>query len=200
MKRRISISVFCVFLLFDLRAQNWELSRDENNIKVYKGHSETSKYKIVKVEAEMHGSLKKLMAILTNVRNNKNWVYHTKESHVMKAINENELLYYSETYLPWPCSNRDIVIRLHFHLDSVRNILKVTATGEPNAAPEVSGKVRVPKFHDDLTAKYIGPNKISIVYFLEVNPGGSISPAISNIFVTKGPFETFNNLSKLLEK
>jgi len=200
MKRKISIGVLFVFVCFGLRAQNWELSRDENNIRVYKGHNDASKYKIVKVEAEMTGSLTKLMSILTNVANNKAWVYHTKESHVIKVISENELLYYSETYLPWPCSNRDIVIRLHYHLDTIRNILKVTATGEPNAAPEVSGKVRVPKLHDDLTAKYIGRNKISIIYFLEINPGGNISPAISNMFVTKGPFETFNNLSKLLNK
>ncbi len=200
MKLKILITTVYVILSFALSAQNWELSRNENNIKVYKGTSDSSRFKIIKVEAGMTGTLKKLMAVLKDVGNNKNWVYNTKQSHLLRTINENEFLYYAETHLPWPFSNRDMVIRMHFDLDTVRNILNVKATGEPGAAPEVSGKVRILKFIGNWNVKYDGANKITIVYLLEVNPGGNISPGISNFFVTKGPFETFNNLSKLLAR
>ncbi len=200
MKLKILITTVYVILSFALSAQNWELSRNENNIKVYKGTSDSSRFKIIKVEAGMTGTLKKLMAVLKDVANNKNWVYNTKQSHLLRTINENEFLYYAETHLPWPFSNRDMVIRMHFDLDTVRNILNVKATGEPGAAPEVSGKVRILKFIGNWNVKYDGANKITIVYLLEVNPGGNISPGISNFFVTKGPFETFNNLSKLLAR
>ncbi len=200
MKLKILITTVYVTLSFALSAQNWELSRNENNIKVYKGTSDSSRFKIIKVEAGMTGTLKKLMAVLKDVGNNKNWVYNTKQSHLLRTINENEFLYYAETHLPWPFSNRDMVIRMHFDLDTVRNILNVKATGEPGAAPEVSGKVRILKFIGNWNVKYDGANKITIVYLLEVNPGGNISPGISNLFVTKGPFETFNNLSKLLAR
>jgi len=200
MKLSVLITASCSILSFTLSAQNWELSRNENNIKVYKGSSDSSKFKIIKVEAEMAGTLKKLIAILKDVGNNKNWVYNTKQSHLIKTINENEFLYYAETHLPWPFSNRDMVIRMHFDLDSLRNTLKIKATGEPDAAPEVSGKVRIRKFNGNWNVKYDGANKITIIYVLELNPGGNISPGISNLFVTKGPFETFNNLAKLLKK
>ncbi|HEV8287155.1 MAG TPA: START domain-containing protein [Chitinophagaceae bacterium] len=200
MKLNIFIAVVCSMLPVALPAQSWELSKNENNIKVYKASSDSSRFKIIKVEAEMEGTLKKLIAVLKDVGNNKNWVYNTKRSHLVKSINENELLYYAETQLPWPFDNRDMVIRMHFDLDEARNILNVKATGEPGAAPEVRGKVRVPKFIGNWNVKYDGANKISIVYFLEVNPGGNISPGISNLFATKGPYETFNNLAKQLKK
>jgi hypothetical protein len=87
---------------------------------------------------------------------------------------------------------------MHFDFDSLGNSLKVKATGEPDAAPEVSGKVRIRKFNGDWDVRSDGANTITIFYVLEVNPGGNISPGISNLFVTKGPFETFNNLAKLL--
>jgi|SRR5689334_7263081 len=192
--------ILCSAVSLSLLAQDWELSKNENNIRVYKGKSDSSKYKIIKVEAEMEGTLQKLVAILKDVSNNKNWVYNTIESHLIREIGDNELLYYAETHLPWPFSNRDMVIRMHFDLDTVTNDLKIKATGEPGAVPEVSNKVRIPKFYGDWRVKFDGVNKITIVYFLEVNPGGSVSPAISNLFVTKGPFETFHNLSKLLVK
>jgi hypothetical protein len=89
---------------------------------------------------------------------------------------------------------------MHIDLDTAQRFLKIKATGEPTAAPEVSGKVRIQKFDGDWNVKYDGGNRISIVYVLQVNPGGNISPAISNLFLTKGPFETFNNLSRLLKK
>ena len=68
-----------------------------------------------------------------------------------------------------------MVIRMHFDLDTAQHFLKIKATGEPGAAPEVSGKVRIQKFYDDWTVKYHGGNMISIVYILQVNPGGNIS-------------------------
>ena len=191
-----------MLLLFDefVHAQHWELARNENNIKVYKASSDSSKYKIIKVEATMQGTIKKLVAILKDVGNNKNWVYNTKESHLIKAVNENELLYYAETRIPWPFSNRDVVIRMDFNWDSVANTLTVKARGEPDSAPKVSGKVRVPKFADDWFVKFDGKDTLTFLYFLEVNPGGYISPAVANLFVTKGPYETFHNLSDQLKK
>jgi len=200
MKFKILTVAVCSMLSFALLAQDWELSKNENNIKVYKGTSDSSRFKIIKVEAEMAGTLKKLITVLKDVGNNKNWVYNTKRSHLVKTINENEFLYYAETHLPWPFDNRDMVIRMHFELDEVRNMLNVKATGEPDAAPEVSGKVRIRKFDGSWNVKFDGANRITIVYLLEVDPGGNISPGISNLFVTKGPFETFNNLSKVLKK
>ena len=200
MKTKIFVSLIYIIICIPASAQEWELSRDQENIKVYKGKSESSKFKIIKVEAELNGSLKGLIDILMDVSNNKNWVYHTKESHLVRKINENELLYYAETYLPWPFSNRDMVIRMHFELDSSNNILKVKATGEPDAIGNVQGKIRIPKFNGSWMVTYNGVNKIKIIYLLEVDPGGNVPASISNLFVTRGPFETFHNLSKLLNK
>jgi hypothetical protein len=40
---------------------------------------------------------------------------------------------------------------------------------------------------------------IYIIYEVEVDPGGSIPGWIANMFVAKGPFETFGNLGKKLK-
>jgi hypothetical protein len=200
MKLRLLSAFVFLFVNVSLQGQHWELARDENNIKVYTAYSDSSKYKLIKVEAQMQGTVRKLMKILKDVGNDRKWIYNTKESHLLKTIDDNELLYYTETHLPWPCSNRDAVIRMHFFWDSAKNILKVKARGEPHFVPEVSGKMRVPLFRNDWIVKYDGANMLTIVYFLEVNPGGSISPGIINLFIAKGPYETFYNLSRLLKK
>jgi hypothetical protein len=44
------------------------------------------------------------------------------------------------------------------------------------------------------------PQTIHINYEVEVDPGGSIPGWIANMFVDKGPFETFSNLAKKLKE
>jgi len=186
---------------FTLVAQEeWKLNRDENNIKVYTASGENSKFKRIKVEANMTGTIDKLMAILLDVANNKQWVYHTRSSHLVQLVNSHEVVYYAETSLPWPFSNRDVAIRMSFAPDTINHTLIVTATGEPDAVPLNKGLVRIPYFSARWEVTKINENEIGIIYYLTVNPGGSISPGISNMFVTKGPFETFNNLAELLRK
>ena len=184
----------------DLQGQDeWKLSRDENGIKVYTAKGENSKFKRIKVEASFPGSIEKLMGVLLDVGNNKRWVYHTRQSHLVQQVNRNEVLYYAETSLPWPMSNRDMVIRMNFNLDSINNYLLVSAVGEPDAVPVKNGIVRIRHFNARWEVRPQTPNQIAITYYLTVNPSGSISPGISNMFVSKGPFETFNNLAGLLK-
>ncbi len=178
----------------------WKLNRNENGIKVYTASGENSKFKRIKVEATFSGTIDKLISVLLDVANNKEWVYHTRKSHLIQLVNPYEVLYYAETSLPWPLSNRDVAIRMSLVPDTINHTLLVTAIGEPNAVPLNNGLVRIQYFNARWEVKKINENEISILYYLTVNPAGNISPGISNMFVTKGPYETFNNLAGLLRK
>jgi len=180
--------------------QGWELSKDKNDIKVYTRKTDSSDFKSVKVEAVFTGSCEKLAGILMGVDKNIKWVYNTKSLHLIQRFNANELIYYAETSLPWPMRNRDQAIRINLFPDSINHALKITTVGEPKAIPETKGIVRVPYFLGVWQVKEIANKEISIEYYLNVDPGGSIPAWISNMFVAKGPYETFINLSKLLKQ
>lgn len=193
----VSCLLFCGYVSFSQTA--WELTKEKNGIKVYTANEPSSKYKSIKVEAVFDGTLQKLVNILKDVKNNKDWVYSTRQSYVIKEINANEILYYSETALPWPVNNRDIPVRLRLNLNSANNTLKVTASGEPNAIPVQRGIVRIQSFRAAWDVKYAGKNKISITYYLRMDPSGNAPANVTNMFITKGPYETFDKLSKLLK-
>jgi len=179
---------------------DWSLSTDDNEIKIYTRNSDSSDFKSVKVEAVFSGTCDKLIKIIMGVENNVNWVYHTRTSHIIKTISANEIIYYEETSLPWPMRNRDQAVRIHLYNDSINHTLKITTLGEPNDLPQTSGIVRVPYFFGLWQVKALNSSQISIEYYLNVDPGGSIPAWISNMFVAKGPYETFVNLSKLLRQ
>jgi hypothetical protein len=180
--------------------KDWELSKDNDDIKVYTRKTDSSDFKSIKVEAVFTGTCEKLAGIIMGVDKNIKWVYHTKSLRLIKKVNINELIYYEETSLPWPMKNRDQAIRITLFPDSINHALKITTVGESKAIPATSGIVRVPYFLGVWQVKEISNEKISIEYYLNVDPGGSIPAWISNMFVAKGPYETFVNLSKLLKQ
>jgi hypothetical protein len=204
MKRLSSNIIFLLFGLllsgFAFPQRDWTLVSNENWIQIYKSDMSGSNYKRIKVECTIDGSLDKLVRILNDVNNHRNWIYNTKQSYILKRINSNEYYYYTETTLPWPMQNRDAVVHIKFQRDASNQTLNVAAEGQPDYMPEVSGKVRVPRSANTWQVTVPAPNKLHIVYIFEAEPGGHIPPWLVNTFVNKGPYESFRKLSELLKK
>lgn len=194
--------LFCVFFLncLLLSAQNeWKLSREGNGIKVYTQKAADSKFKSVKVECIVAGNIEKLVSILKNVDGNIKWVYNTKRTYSIRTVNKNEFIYYAETALPWPLTNRDMVINMLFINDSLGKKLLVKATGMKDELPKNNNIIRIPFFDGLWDVTTTDKTHISITYTLSIDPGGTIPAWAYNKFVSKGPYNTFHNLSILLK-
>jgi hypothetical protein len=204
MKRLSSNIIFLLFGLllsgFAFPQRDWTLVSNENWIQIYKSDMSGSNYKRIKVECTIDGSLDKLVRILNDVNNHRNWIYNTKQSYILKRISTNEYYYYTETTLPWPMQNRDAIVHIKFQRDAANQTLNIAAEGQPDYMPEISGKVRVPRSANTWQVTVPAPNKLHIVYIFEAEPGGHIPPWLVNTFVNKGPYESFRKLSELLKK
>lgn len=197
--RLFFVIVFLQILVHTSFSQpDWQLSKSKNGIKVYTRKEENSKFKSIKVEAVFKGTVEKFVKIIRNVSGTKNWVYGIKNAYLLKESNTRELLYYTETNLPSPVSNRDIAIRMKLDFAALEKSLEVTETGIPDAVAEKKGIVRVPYFNARWVVKAATQNQIAINYILKMDPGGSIPAAVVNLFTTKGPYDTFEKLGKLL--
>lgn len=198
---RITLIAFLYLLTGTSFGQyNWKLEKDKNGIKVYSSDMSNSSFKAVKVECTLTGSYTKLVSILTKVPQFSNWIYNTKLSKLVRQTTPLDFVYYSETHLPWPLSNRDAVIHLRIRTDSLPRVLTIMGSGVPDLVPEIPGKVRVSKYAASWKVTMPTAKTIKIYYVLELNPGGSIPAWVANSFSDKGPFETFSNLAELLKK
>ena len=157
-------------------------------------------YKAIKVECTLQGTYDKLIALLNDVSRHKEWVYNNKISYILKKNSIHDIYYYSETYLPWPMSNRDAVIHLTMKRDSLDRFLQITGTGLPKNIPEKSGKVRVPRTAVSWYVTKESPTSIHVVYTFDADPGGSLPAWLVNTFADKGPFESFKKLAEILKK
>lgn len=204
MKRRvIHIILVGFWALSSLAAfgqKEWRLVKNDGWIQVYQSDMNQSSYKRVKVECTVDGSFEKLLQVLNNVSNHKNWIYNTRDAYVVKRISPYEYYYYTETSLPWPMQNRDAVVHIRIEKDIPNHALNIVAVGEPDYLSTFAGKVRVPRSANSWRVTMPEPGKLHIVYVFEADPGGHIPPWLVNSFVNKGPYESFRNLAALLRK
>jgi len=135
-----------------------------------------------------------------DVEHLKDWVYNTKLSYLIKRISPLEIYYYTETYIPWPMSNRDVVVHLRIMKDSLQRFMRVTSINENRFVPEKDGKVRVVYSSINWYVTMPTPRTISVIYTFEADPGGSLPAWLVNSFADKGPYESFKKLSEILKK
>jgi hypothetical protein len=181
-------------------ALNWQLVKDKDAVKVYTASPTTGSFKYIKVEALLDGTIEKFVSVFKNVASQPQWVYKTKKAYIIRANTATDLLYYNETSLPWPMSNRDIAIHMKITEDKANRQLFITSEGVQAAIPVNGNIVRVPHYQGDWTVRDAGANKIQVHYFLDIDPGGTMPAWIINLFITKGPYETFISLAEQLKK
>ena len=190
--------VSCLFYFFATAQPEWNLKKEKDGIAVYTAKLDDSKFKSIRVICEFQASLSQLVSILMQPGLQPEWVVATKQAYLVKQVSSARIYYYAEATLPWPLSNRDMVIDLSISQDPKSKMLTIHANTIDNILPFMEGKQRVPISKATWLVKPLPNNKISIDYQIKIDPGGGIPPWMVNLFIAKAPYESFKNLSKLL--
>jgi hypothetical protein len=193
MRSFLFIFIFGLFVFTASAEPLWRLKKVEDGISIYTAHTENSNFKLLKVEVTVEANINQLLAFLMDIEKQPEWVYSTKISNIVEVIAPNELIFYSEANLPWPCSNRDYIA--HFVINQPKpGHVTIDSRTDPDKLPRKKGLVRVPKSiaHWDITS--ISNHEQKIVYTLHFDPGGVLPAWLVNLFITKGPGYTFQHL------
>ena len=178
-------------------AQNsWIVQKEKDGIKISNRRSATSAFNDVRVELDLPGNLDQLAAILLDVKKYREWAYATKEAFVVKQMGPNKLIYYSEIEVPWPATNRYFYAGFEIKKDPAGHSMQVVSTSIPFEAPVPKDLVKVTYSKGEWNVTTISKKSIHVNYTLELDPGGTLPAWVLNLFSTKGPLETFQNIRK----
>ena len=161
-KAYISIFFTCFFYLSVNAQTEWNLKKEKDGIAVYTAKLEDSKFKSIRVICELQASLTQLVAVLMQPNLQPEWVLATKEASLVKQISSARIYYYAEAALPWPMSNRDMVIDLSMSQHPITKLLTIRANTINNILPIKEGKQRVPLSQATWLVQRMPDNKISI--------------------------------------
>lgn len=184
--------LFCVTLM-GFSQEQWILKKHTNNIKIYTRSSENNAFDEYKAVTSIDTSIDSILDELLMAPN-----YYENcpsgISHYVKAIGENQHVFYVHKTLPWPIKDRDVVTLLTVKKISKHKV-KLVLEALPNEIPLKDKIIRVKTLMGYWLLEE-KENKTIVTQQLFLNPEGSLPPFIVNSLLVKGPYKTFKELQK----
>ena len=182
---------------FQVKGQTqWTLKTDEDGIQLYTKSVPGSSYKSLKTVCTLQTSLTSVAAVLLDVQQTKEWVYGTSTSSMLKQESPSAVYFYAEMGMPWPVTNRDFIVKISIMQDPVSKVITVLAENYPDYLPEKKALVRIRNSSGKWLIEPLPNGRVRVEYQLYVDPGGVVPASLVNMFLGKGPLESFKSLKK----
>lgn len=177
------------------QAEEWELVKDKNDIKIYTRNTEGSKYKTYKGEAILNMDIREIYKVLVDVENYDRWVYECSESRLLSEKENQEYVFYSIIHMPWPFDDRDMITRLV--VSDKNDTIRLATKLDPGHMDPVDGIVRISAYDEITTLIRIGEGKVKMVMEGYLEPGGKLPAWLYNMFLSEGPYESIMSIKEL---
>lgn len=201
---RNNLLLIVLLFLFEIPAtwaqSKWELKKSKDGIEIYSRNMLSGNIKELRVLCELDGTKEQLIATLFDISNYSKWVYGNKKSEIIKKVNSEMIIYFSEAHLCWPVKDRDLIIELSILHDSEGGNLNIQAKSIPNYSPLKANFIRIPYSLAKWTVSPVNNNKLKVDYTFSIDPGGSIPSWLVNATLAIGPYNSFMKLKELLKE
>ena len=180
------------------QAEDWQVAKDEDGIKVSLSDVAGSKYKAYRGETVINANMAKVRSFQEDVAGACKWIHECKMQKALKQDGD-KVWTYTQFNTPWPVTPRDSVLMVT-SVNGADGSLTRKLEGQPRYIPEESGFVRVAAV--DGFWKFVpkGPNQTAVTYQVHTEPGGSVPSWLANKFVVDAPFNTLKALKEVAEK
>lgn len=177
--------------------EGWIYKKETDGVKVWTRTPDNSNFKEVLVQTSYNSTLSTLVSVGMDISAYDRWVYSTKEARLLETVSDSEVIYYSESEIPWPFENRDVVLKSTVEQDPETKVVNIYSKQVVDYMDKKDGIVRVP----ELIAQWIltpqEDGSIEALYYIKTDPGGNVPAWLMNLFVDRGPVESFGGLRKL---
>lgn len=178
--------------------EDCDLKKDKEGIKVYTCKSDTSKFRSLRAEFQIEDcEVAELEKFLFNVPNFIHWQYNALEVNLLQQ-GDRQIIYRLVIDAPWPVENRELIMQL---------------TAGPESATGISFHMNTIAYtypmQDDLTRvpfsearwKVEKHNRaLKVTYEMNIDPGGYVPPLLVNMAMADGPYQSFSNLKRLIQR
>ncbi|MGH8354737.1 MAG: START domain-containing protein, partial [Pseudomonas sp.] len=140
------VGVVCALSLLiaaTARAEDWQLVKDEEGIRVYLSPVPGSKYKAYRGVARIKADIATLRALQEDVSGSCAWIHECREQRLLKSEGAHSWTY-SRFNTPWPVTPRDSVIHVTTQESADGSVTRILE-GVPDYLPQEKGFVRVSK-------------------------------------------------------
>jgi len=207
MKHKPKIILLFLFLLpiiiifsvsMSSQEKPWTKEMDKNGITVYLRDYQGSQLKEFKAQTNVKAPIKSILNLLTDFKSYPKWVSSNKYTILLENKNNKDFIYYTVTKLPKPVDDRDLTVEFII-VESTDTRCFIKTSILPKYVNEKPGIVRVKQFTGMWELTKISETETRVITQCHTEPGGKIPTWITNYLIVKGPYETLENMKKMLK-
>ena len=177
----------------------WELVKNKDGIKVFLRTVPGSKIKEFKGVTNIDSSLDSILAVLDDTDACPQWIHNCKDPVKLSQISFNEGYVYQVIDFPFPVKDRDLIL----HSVMTQNADTKQVTIRLNAVPDYISQtknVRIKKSEGFYLLKPLPDGSIEVTWQHHTEAGGGIPIWLVNALLVDTPFNTLNNLRRIVKR
>ncbi|NOX52715.1 MAG: START domain-containing protein [Gammaproteobacteria bacterium] len=179
-------------------AQDWNLQRDREGIKIFTRNVDNSKFKQVKAVMQIQSTLAELVALVRDTSACPEWAQLCKKAEEIEVLSETDLYVYTLNTLPWPVSDRDAVAHILWQQDATTFTVTMTANLVSGKLPTNKGVVRLTQGTTQWIFTPIDADQILVTSTAHIDPAGAIPTWLVNRLLVDSPFNTLKAMRKAI--
>lgn len=179
----------------------WRLRKSDDDMKIYSRPVADSAIKAIKIETRFSAPPEQVAALLLDTKHRQQWdELCTQSQWLDDGLTANgELastlyLYYD---MPWPVSDRDVV--MHVRRQSEGNVIRILSQAILSPAFADSGARRIEKAHYEWTLSSIDDNDTAVSAEIFMDPAGPIPAWLLNYLSLTQPGKNIEAIGRMLE-
>jgi len=177
----------------------WNLAIDREGIKIYTRPVDGFPLDEFRGVTEVRASIVTIEKLLRDVTAQPSWMDNCIEARVLKELGRDHLVCYNVLNVPWPLSDRDLIIDTIIVKDRSGKKISVEMSAFPQDIIPVNRKyVRIREFRARCIVEQISDDTCSIEYINRVNPMAPVPSTIANSLAKNNPFNTLKGMKRMV--
>jgi hypothetical protein len=175
----------------------WQLQQQDDDILIYSRPVAGSSYDAVKATVLINAPISHVSTFIGDGNGCPQWRAMCKSSEVIDIVSEHERFVYTVLDLPWPASDRDIVVHSKTEINAEARTATVNLQSDSSRHPaadhvraETSGKMML---------RAVSEKQVEFTYIMHTELGGNLPASSVNAGVADGVFEDLSRLRQLAE-
>ncbi|WP_374972369.1 START domain-containing protein [Spongiibacter marinus] len=177
--------------------EGWNLVRDKNGIQVFRRPVEDSQIDAVRGVTTVESSLGRLLSIILDPARRMEWDKFCGESYLYETVNENEELVYVHSDMPWPVSDRDMLMRVSWEQDPETLVVNVNGEGTKGVLPVQKDRIRVTQASHSWVLTPLENGLIEVETVAHLDPAGPLPAWLINMLSVESPYDALLRISNM---
>ncbi|MEZ5502909.1 MAG: START domain-containing protein [Halioglobus sp.] len=176
----------------------WVLEKDEDHIQLYTRSVAGSPFIAVKVTTTINAPIEKVASAFGDGNGCSQWRAMCKSSEVLSTVSDTERYVYLVLDLPWPLSDRDMVIHSVARVDPQSRTATVQLESASTMYP--AGDYVRAESEGSYQITALSNEQVEFTYIMHADLGGDLSPDVINPRMASSTYEDVKRLRLLAEK